>query len=183
MTNEEQFLKYENMLIEWSAKMNLVARSTLSDVRGRHTNDSVQTVDYVSENATVVDLGSGAGFPAVPLAIKGRKVFAIESIGKKCVFLCAVKDELKLDNLTIINDRIENVITRITNHQPSIIITARAFASLDKILDMTHMVAGAEYVLLKGESVVSEIAIAQKRYKFSYKVIPSITGPGFVVLL
>lgn len=171
------------MLREWSARMNLVARSTLDDISTRHTDDSLQILDFVPTDSFVIDLGSGAGFPAVPLAIMGRRVTAIESIGKKCTFLSAVKDELKLDNFTVINDRIENVIKRITNHQSRITITARAFAALEKILDMTAQACDAEYVLLKGESVMDEIRVAKKRYKFDYELIPSKTGPGFIVLL
>ena len=147
MNTDEKFLIYENLLCEWQSRMNLVAPSTLDNIRVRHIDDSLQIIDLVPMDSVVIDLGSGAGFPAVPLAILGRDVFAIESIGKKCNFLNAVKDELDLKNLTIVNDRIENIIKKITNNKSKIVITARAFASLEKILDMTCLIRDAEYVL------------------------------------
>ena len=184
MTHDEKFLVYEGMLREWQSRMNLVAPSTLDHIRERHISDSLQILPFLPADARIVDLGSGAGFPAVVLAIMDRDVVAIESITKKCNFLRAVKDALKLDNLTVINDRIESVLSRIMdNGQRTTVFTARAFASLEKILEMTWCVRRANYVLLKGERVVDEITAAQKYFKFEYKLIPSTTGPGFVLLV
>jgi len=182
MTCNEKFDLYEKLLREWGGRMNLVAPSTLSDIRARHMDDSLQIAGLIPADSRVIDLGSGAGFPAVPLAIKGMDVFAIESIGKKCAFLNELKQQLDLANLTVINDRIENVIKRKTENGKRVTVTARAFASLEKILDMTYGIR-AEYVLLKGESVAEEIRIAQKKYKFDFELIPSITGPGFVLII
>ncbi|MCL2737264.1 MAG: 16S rRNA (guanine(527)-N(7))-methyltransferase RsmG [Alphaproteobacteria bacterium] len=179
MTQNEKFLTYEKLLREWGGRMNLVAKSTMDDIKERHIGDSLQLIEYLPVDACVVDLGSGAGFPAVPLAIKGIQVTAIESIGKKCAFLNELKSQLDLPNLTIINNRIENVIKRIA---PPIVITARAFAGLEKILDMTVGLR-AEYILLKGESAADEIAAAKKKYDFDYKLIQSRTGPGFIVII
>jgi len=182
MTHDEKFLKYEDLLCEWSGRMNLVAPSTLGNIRERHINDSIQTIGFIDKDSRVIDLGSGAGFPAAVLAIKGLEVFAIESIGKKCAFLNELKSRLDLPNLTVMNDRIENTVKRITDNGKLITITARAFASLEKILDMTFGIP-ADYVLLKGERAMDEIKAAQTKYKFDYELIPSVTGPGFVLIV
>ncbi len=109
-TTAQKFDKYADMLREWSGRMNLVAPSTLDDIEIRHFADSAQLADVLPHGAKIVDLGSGAGFPAVVLAILGWDVTAIESIGKKTAFLSAVKDELNLDNLTIYHGRVEDFI-------------------------------------------------------------------------
>lgn len=110
MNNKAKFDQYELMLRDWSGRINLVAPSTLDDIKTRHFADSAQLADVLPHDATVIDLGSGAGFPGVVLAIMGWNVVAIESIGKKVAFLSAVKDKLGLDNLTIYHGRVENYI-------------------------------------------------------------------------
>jgi len=209
----EKYALYENLLREWSAKMNLVAPSTLTNIRERHIMDSAQLAEHIPAGATAIDLGSGAGFPAVVLAILGHRVIAIESIAKKCRFLETLKSTLDLPNLTIINDRAENLfqtVRRIKNRQcegntirnvqalhecscflrnqgnftrpdpKKYIITARAFAPLVRIFDWAASTK-IPYLLLKGENLESEIAIARKKYQFDYSLIPSQTGPGFIL--
>ena len=179
--NIQLFKSYEVLLREWNSRMNLVAPSTLSDIQSRHIKDSAQLAKFLPPGAKIIDLGSGAGFPAVVLAILGFDVTAIESIAKKCAFLNAVKQELDLPNLTVINDRVENFMTRTTDYGlRTMVFTARAFAPLVKIFDLTAG-AGRPYLLLKGESVESEIKTAREKYDFDYELFPSETGPGFIV--
>ena len=92
MNNKAKFDLYAQLLREWSKKMNLVAPSTLTDIYNRHFADCAQLADVLPRDAKIVDLGSGAGFPAAVLAIMGWNVVAIESIGKKVAFLTAVKE-------------------------------------------------------------------------------------------
>ena len=93
---QEKFDLYSQILRTWQSKMNLVAPSTLNDVQRRHIDDSAQLADYLPKNVTVLDMGSGAGFPSVVLAILGWQVIAIESIRKKTIFLEEVKSKLNL---------------------------------------------------------------------------------------
>ena len=86
--------------------------STLTDIQNRHINDSAQLAEYIPKDVTVIDLGSGAGFPGVVLAVLGWNVICIESITKKTKFLNELKKELDLPNLTIINDRIEKFLSK-----------------------------------------------------------------------
>ena len=180
MKTKEKFIKYENLLKEWSTKMNLVAPSTLSNIQNRHINDSAQLAKYIPRNITVVDLGSGAGFPGVVLAILGWNVICIESIGKKTQFLSALKQELDLPNLTVVNDRIENFLSKMPVNTGDFVFTARAFAPLIKIFDYTHK-TNCRLFLLKGREIESEIALAKTRYKFNYELHKSETGDGYIV--
>ncbi|MDR1826131.1 MAG: 16S rRNA (guanine(527)-N(7))-methyltransferase RsmG [Rickettsiales bacterium] len=185
MTAEQKFTAFERMLSDWGRRMNLVSKGSLSNIRERHINDSLQLAAHIPKDKTVIDLGSGAGFPAAVLAILGYKVIAIESIGKKCRFLEALKSELNLPNLTIINDRVENALPRIAGkgfRAENYIFTARAFAPLIRILDLTQKL-DIPYVLLKGKSAPDEIALALGKYNFGAEMIQSATGDGFIVKL
>ncbi len=182
MKREEKFIKYENLLKEWSTKMNLVAPSTLTDIQTRHIQDSAQLAKYLPKDVKIIDLGSGAGFPGVVLAILGWNVTCIESIGKKTNFLSALKEELDLQNLTIVNDRIENFLSKTLVNTEDFVFTARAFAPLIKILDYTHKTK-CRLFLLKGREIQSEIDTAKTKYKFDYKLYESETGDGYITYI
>lgn len=181
MNNKAKFDRYAEMLRDWSSRMNLVAPSTLADIETRHFADSAQLADVLPPDVHVVDLGSGAGFPGVVLAILGWPVVCIESIGKKVAFLTAVRDELKLDNLTIYHGRVENYIAALPRDE-KIVFTARAFAPLVKILDYVAK-TGHRLFLLKGREIPAEISAAKQKYKFDYELIPSKTGDGFIIII
>lgn len=182
MKREEKFIKYEKMLKTWSTKMNLVAKSTLTDIQTRHIQDSAQLAKYLPKDVNIIDLGSGAGFPGVVLAILGWNVTCIESISKKTNFLSALKNELDLPNLTIINDRIENFLSKKPVNAGDFVFTARAFAPLIKILDYTHKTK-CRLFLLKGREIQSEIDHAKSKYNFDYKLYKSETGDGYIVYI
>lgn len=182
MNNKEKFDKYEVLLKEWSEKMNLVAPSTLTDIKTRHLEDSAQLAEYLPKDVFVIDLGSGAGFPGVVLAIMGWNVFCVESITKKTNFLNALKQELDLPNLTIVNDRIEKFLLKIPANTGKYVFTSRAFASLKKIFDYTYK-CNYRYFLLKGREIEKEINEAKSSYSFSYELHKSKTGDGFITMV
>ncbi|MCQ2598891.1 MAG: 16S rRNA (guanine(527)-N(7))-methyltransferase RsmG [Alphaproteobacteria bacterium] len=182
MNNKVKFEQYESLLRQWSKRMNLVAPSTLNDVAGRHFADSAQLADVLPHGVDIIDLGSGAGFPGVVLAILGWNVTCVESIGKKVAFLTELKKQLDLPNLQIFHGRLENFIENIRYYEKQPVFTARAFASLIKILDY---VGKTKYrlFLLKGREVMAEINEAKHKYKFKYELIPSKTGDGFITII
>jgi len=180
MKNKVKFEQYANLLREWSGRMNLVAPSTLNDIETRHIADSAQLADVLPSDVNVIDLGSGAGFPGVVLAILGWHVTCVESIGKKVAFLNAVKQELDLDNLTIYHGRVEDYVRHLPVKSDDFVFTARAFASLTKIMDY---VARTKYrlFLLKGREIEAEVADAKRKYRFEYDLTPSKTGDGYII--
>jgi len=104
--------KYENMLIEANKSLNLVGNSTIKEIWSRHFLDSVQVIDFIDKNdKTLMDLGSGAGFPGLVLAIASKdrkiplKVKLIEKSTKKAKFLENLSDKLHLD-VEVINQNI-----------------------------------------------------------------------------
>lgn len=134
--------RYVELLLQWQKKINLIGPSTVEDVWERHIADSIQCFDLAPNARHWVDLGSGAGFPGLVVAIRmtghGGLVELVESNGKKCSFLRTVARELKLRELgvevRIHNDRIENVMGNLAKPD---VISARALSSLDQLLGFT----------------------------------------------
>lgn len=182
MNNKVKFEQYAALLRAWSEKMNLVAPSTLGDIETRHFADSAQLAAILPSDVDIVDLGSGAGFPGVVLAILGWHVTCIESIGKKVAFLTELKNQLDLPNLTIYHGRVEDFVKKMPANTGKIVFTARAFAPLVKIMDYVAKTK-CRLFLLKGREIEAEIATAKQKYKFDYKLVPSTTGDGQIIIV
>ena len=181
MENQDKFNLYKKILREWASRMNLIAPSTLNDIDNRHIADSAQLADFLPNDADIIDLGSGAGFPSVVLAILGWRVTATESIGKKVNFLTAVKEQLNLDNFNIYHGRVEDYIAALPKNK-KYIFTARAFAPLVKILDYVEK-TNYELYLLKGRDIMNEVNVAKQKYNFNFELFPSKTGDGFIIIV
>ena len=165
--------------------LNLVGRSTLSDVWRRHILDSAQILDLLPRDcSTVTDLGSGAGFPGLVLAIIGDlQVHLVESIGKKAQFLREVSAELKLDT-RIHQERIEELEPWVTQ-----VITARALAPLDLLLDYASRFSARQgckrpvCLFLKGRQHGKELEHAASSWDFDFNIQRSLSDPEGVILL
>ena len=168
--------QYRALLEDWSRRMNLVGPSAMAQFWRRHAYDSAQLLPVSKEARVWADVGAGAGFPGVVLAIllKGRdgaRVHLIESMIKRCNFLRAVVDQLALPAV-IHNTRAES--TRLSGIE---VVTARACAPMDKLLGYAAplMKTGARGLFLKGESAEAEIAAARLAWSFEAETIPSIS--------
>jgi 16S rRNA (guanine527-N7)-methyltransferase len=173
----------DRVLIEWSERHNLVARSTMKDRWHRHFLDSAQLAPLLPRDAKlIVDLGSGAGFPGLVLAAlrPKTKVTLIESTGKKAAFLTAAGEAMDLRNLKVIPGRIESV--RLT--APPDVITARALARLDKLLGYGAGIQrkSTRYFLLKGQDVEVELTEAAKSWTMDVTRHQSRTSPEATIL-
>lgn len=176
---------YDAVLLDWSSRHNLVARSTIDDRWDRHYRDSAQLFAAIPENArTLVDLGSGAGFPGLVLAAmgaeRGLQVTLVESTGKKAAFLEAAIGAMRLKNVRVIPQRIESITV-----SPPDVVTARALAQLDKLLGYAHEFAGEKSVLIfpKGQDVEAELTAAAKSWHMEVDKRPSVTSPGSAILV
>jgi 16S rRNA (guanine527-N7)-methyltransferase len=171
---QEKLKQFEALVIKWNAAYNLVAKSTIDSVYDIHIANCLPLINHIKKDAIIVDFGSGAGFPSVILAIAGYKITAVESVGKKTLFLKEVKRQLGLDNLTIVCDRIENCI-----FPDATLITARAFADLKLILDYAKIIKVKNLCLLKGERIEDEIIEAKKHHNFDYTL--TANSDGYIV--
>jgi len=130
--------KYKDLLILWNKKFNLTTIIEENEIYLKHFYDSLCLIKSTNlDNKKICDFGTGAGFPGIVLSIifKNSKITLIESNNKKITFLTEVKKELKLDNLEIINDRVETYSKN--NREKFDIVTCRAVSSLDIILELS----------------------------------------------
>jgi 16S rRNA (guanine527-N7)-methyltransferase len=160
-----------------NAVMNLVGPDTIPDVWNRHIFDSAQLLDLIPEAGTWADLGAGAGFPGLVLAIllKDRAdshVWLVDSLGKRCRFLQEVVDALSL-RATVVNGRAEEQRIKVD------IVTARALAPMDRLLGYAqpYLQRGAQGLFLKGEKAEVELIEARKVWQFDSSLSVSRSDP------
>lgn len=163
------------LLKTWTAQMNLVGPSALAEFWPRHAYDSAQLLALAPDALTWADLGAGAGFPGLVLAIllKGRPgahVHLVESMAKRCRFLSEVVRTLDLP-VSVHNVRAEQLRIKVD------IVTARACAPLVRLLGYAepYLMTGAIGLFLKGQDVVSELTDASKCWEFEAKLLPSLS--------
>jgi 16S rRNA (guanine527-N7)-methyltransferase len=173
---------YERLLRRWQAKINLVAAPTLDEIWMRHFADSAQILDICPEVSNWADLGSGAGFPGMVLALclKGRpdaQVHLIEGDQRKAAFLRAVSRETAAP-ATIHVGRIEAELPLLLGKVGG--LTARALAPLPQLLawSRSHLLKNAVCVFLKGEDWRDELTASQAMSSFQMQAIPSRTHPS-----
>lgn len=164
-------------LTEANAVMNLVGPDSLPDVWNRHIWDSAQLLPLAPMAASWADLGAGAGFPGVVLAIllKDRAdshVWLIDSLGKRCRFLQEVVDALSL-RATVITGRAEAQKIRVD------VVTARAVAPMERLLGYAqpYLQRGAQGLFLKGEKAEAELIDARKLWRFESDLSVSRSDP------
>jgi 16S rRNA (guanine527-N7)-methyltransferase len=172
---------YADLLSDWNARHNLVAKSTLPDIWRRHMWDSAQLAPLIPETArTLADLGSGAGFPGLVLAAMRPDIAVTlhEATTKKCAFLQAAADRMGI-TVTIANARIED-----RPAQPFDVVTARALAPLPQLLEYAHsfMRPNSVCLFLKGQNVGSELTEAAKYWNMKVSQVPSQTDPSGAIV-
>ncbi len=178
------FRAYEALLAKWNRKINLVSPAAAKDFWGRHALDSWQITHYLpTQFETCLDLGSGAGFPGIALAIHCKhagqgNVTLVESAGKKANFLRAVIRDLKLP-ATVWADRAENLPSK-----PYDIISARAFAPLPRLLTYAHPFWGERTIalLLKGQGAGEELTQAAQTWIYQASTSESLSDSAGCVL-
>ena len=177
---------YENMLLYENKKLNLVGKSTIKDIWIRHFLDSYQVIDLIEESdKRIMDLGSGAGFPGivVALGIKEKriplKINLLEKSRKKTVFLKKVISKLNI-NVEVIN---EDVMQKSFELRENVFM-ARAFKPLQVILELIHHNAKnwKKILIFQGKSWEDELLRVSKTWDIKYKQRQSITSNDSVIL-
>ena len=178
--------KYENKLISANENLNLIGSSTINDIWSRHFLDSAQVVDFIDENKkTLIDIGSGAGFPGLVLAIilKDRKIplkiKLIEKSHRKVIFLKDLIKELSLD----VEVSEQNVLKRQQKMFADVFI-ARAFRPMKIILELIHNNAEnwKKIFLFLGKSGKNELLQASKIWDIEYKQRMSVTSKDSLII-
>ena len=175
---------YVGALTDWNARHNLVSRASLGEVWKRHVWDSAQLAPLIPIAArSLVDLGSGAGFPGMVLAVllgarSGFRTVLYESIRKKCEFLNAAAAAAGV-SVEVRSARLEEASTEIFD-----VVTARACAPLSKLLGYAASFQGPNTInlFLKGQNVEAELTEARKYWKMLVNRHPSQTDPSGTIL-
>ena len=178
--------KYESTLIQANKTLNLVGKSTIKDIWTRHFLDSVQVIDFIDKNdKTLVDIGSGAGFPGLVLAISLKdkkitpKIKLIEKSPKKVKFLRDLIRELHL-NVEVINQNILDEPIKLLED----VFIARAFKPLKIILELIHNKAEnwKKIFIFLGKTGKNELLQASKNWDIEYKQRVSVTSNDSIIL-
>ncbi len=179
----ERLLAYVVMLARWNATYNLSAVRDIDEMVTRHLLDSLAALPYV-QGETLVDLGSGGGLPGIPFAIAAprRAVTLVDSNGKKTRFLRAAVRELKLDNVRVLESRVEAV------EGTYDCVTARAFASLEDMLGWGGRLLAPDglWLALKGRFPDEELAGVPAGFrieKIAPLAVPGLDAERHVVVI
>lgn len=176
--------RYVDLLSRWQKSINLVSNASLDDVWRRHILDSGQLYNFLDEpGQLIMDIGSGAGFPGVVLAIMGagsheNPLNCVESDERKCAFLSVAARECDVP-LKIINARLETLPAMKPRY-----ITARALAPLEKLLDLTRSQhhSGLECLFLKGARYQEELTSLENSTNIKVEIRESLSSPESAVL-
>lgn len=172
-----QFDAYVALLVDWQQRMNLVGPSTLPAIWTRHFADSAQLLALAGTGRSWLDVGAGAGFPGIVIALldPSAKLTLVESIAKKCRFLAELAENLGISERVLIENRRVETLPR----QKFDIITARALAALGQLFDwgLPYAGSGTRWLLPKGIRVSEELTVASERFAFDHVLVPSQTDP------
>ncbi len=136
---QQKLVHYIQLIARWNKSFNLTAVRNVEDMVSKHLLDSLVVRPYI-EGSIILDVGSGAGLPGIPFAITSpdKHFVLIDSNGKKTRFLTQAKIDLKLDNVEVIHQRVEDYQPTVDGHRIYFdVITARAYAATDDILNST----------------------------------------------
>ena len=155
------FYNYMNLLLEWNNKINLTAITEENDVILKHFIDSLSISSYIEENETVADIGTGAGFPGVPLAIiKPQNTFTlVDSLNKRIKFLEEVKEKLDLQNITTLHKRAEEFGRDKLYREQYDVAVSRAVANLSVLVEylLPTVKLGGRIICMKGSQIEEEL--------------------------
>lgn len=164
----DDFEEFKNLLLFYNQKFNITTITDEREIYIKHFLDSAISKDYFKEKSSVIEIGSGGGFPSVPLKILRRDLSfkLVESTGKKCLFLKEVVKNLKLENVEVLNARAEDLGKDKNYREKFDHVTARAVARLNTLCEycIPFIKVGGSFIALKG-GLEEEILQAENAIK------------------
>lgn len=165
----EKFYSYMNLLIEWNEKINLTAIIEPEEIIQKHFVDSLTISKYVGDNDSIIDVGTGAGFPGIPLKIakESTNITLLDALNKRLNFLNEVINQNDLKNIQTIHFRAEEVGKNKTYREKFDVATSRAVAALNILAEyMLPLVkVGGKCICMKGSNVAEEIENSKNAIK------------------
>ena len=182
----EKYFNYMNLLIEWNNKFNLTAITEENDIILKHFIDCMTVFKYLEDEDSVIDVGSGAGFPGIPIAINKEnvKITLLDSLNKRVLFLQEVINSLSLKNAVAVHGRAEDFARDNVYREKFDIAISRAVANLSTLLEylMPFVKVGGKCICMKGSDVDEELKEAEfaiiiiKKIKNISKIYPRKAG-------
>lgn len=161
----EKFYKYMKLLIEWNNKINLTAITDEKEIITKHFVDSLIISKYINNNEKIMDIGTGAGFPGIPIKIinENVRINLVDSLNKRILFLNEVINELQIKDINAIHSRAEDL-ARLSQYRENYdIVVSRAVARLNTLLEymMPFVKVGGVCICMKGSNI-DELEEAKK---------------------
>lgn len=164
-----KFYEYMNLLLEWNEKINLTAITEQNDIILKHFIDCLTIKKYLKDNDKIVDIGTGAGFPGIPLAImsEANKFTLVDSLNKRVNFLNDVKEKIDLKNIEAIHSRAEEFGQNKIYREKYDVAVSRAVANLSVLSEylLPTVKVGGKVICMKGSQVQDEINEAKYALK------------------
>ena len=162
----EKLYKFKYLLLEWNEKINLTAITEPEDIILKHFVDSITIKKYIKSENKVLDMGTGAGFPGIPLKIISSDTYftLVDSLNKRIIFLNEVCDKLKLDKIENIHSRAEELAKNKKYREQYDVVTSRAVARLASLVEymLPFVKVGGICICMKGSNVDEELIEAKK---------------------
>ena len=179
---QAQLIAYLGILQKWNAHMNLTGHQSLDKMVTYHLLDSLSVLPFL-QGKNVLDIGSGAGLPGIPLAIVDgtRNYTLVDARNKRVQFLRTVCRELNLSHVTPLHTRIEDY----QPNSPIDTVTARAVSNASNLITMSqHLIApGGQWLLMKGQDPASEMEGVSFGYSIEPVKVPTLIGQRHIVIV
>lgn len=162
----KKFYNYMNLLIEWNQKINLTSITDPKEIILKHFIDSLTINKYIKENTKMIDVGTGAGFPGIPLKIlrDDIEIILLDSLNKRIKFLDIVIEELKLNKISTIHSRAEDIGRDEKYREKFDYSTSRAVANLSTLAEylIPLVKIKGEVIAMKGAEIKEELETSKK---------------------
>ena len=160
----EKFYKYMNLLIEWNQKINLTAIVEPKEIIQKHFIDSMSVLDYLQDKKKIIDVGTGAGFPGIPIKIANPNinVTLLDSLQKRVNFLEEVVSQLELDKIKVVHSRAEDYAKE--NRESYDVAISRAVANMSTLVEylLPYVKQDGIVICMKGPNIEDELEKSKK---------------------
>lgn len=165
-SNISQFEKYMDILLDWNEKINLTAITKKEEIIDKHFIDSLTINKYVKDKDKIIDIGTGAGFPGIPLKIvkSETEIMLLDSLNKRINFLNEVINNLELKNINTIHGRAEEIARNNMYREKYDVAVSRAVASLPTLLELMvpFVKINGMCICMKGSNIEEELTLSKK---------------------
>ncbi len=165
----DKLYNYMNLLLKWNENINLTAITDKDEIILKHFIDSLTINKYIKSNDMVMDIGTGAGFPGIPLRIMNddNKIILVDSLNKRINFLNEVCNELNLENVECIHSRAEDLACKKEYRENLDVVVSRAVARLNILLEymLPFVKVGGKCICMKGPNISEELNEATNAIK------------------